>query len=114
MTWMRIRLDQVDNEDPAPLVITAPIGSDKCISMDIPFAGWWGKLKGNAWFRAVVFKPDGTVDFGGDPEESEEERFSDMQIYGKAFEIGASFYMEDRSDGEVSHFIVREMTPLEG
>lgn len=112
MTWMRIKLDQIDHDEPSPLVVTAPIGSDKRIALNIPFAGWWGSLKRNAWIRPIIFKPDGTVAFAGDPEDGEDERQAHMQIFGAIFELGAEFYMEDKEMDEVSRFVVREMTEL--
>jgi len=114
MPWFRIKLDQISEEDPAPMVLTVPLGPDQCIAVEIPFAGWWGKLRGNAWFRPIVCKPDGTVEFSGDPEDDQNERVSDMQIFGKPFELGKMFYMKDREDGEVYEFVVREISPLLG
>lgn len=112
MNWYRIRFDQIHHEDPSPLIITAPLDAKSQISLHIPFAGWWGTLKGNAWLRPVVFKPDGTVLFGQDPEDDREECVSEMQIFGIALDLGATFYMKDLEDGEVYQFVVREKTEL--
>lgn len=112
MSWYRIRLDQVQSDDPAPIVITVPLDVKSHVTLQIPFAGWWGTLKGNAWLRPVVFKPDGTMLFGQNPEDDREECVSEMQIYGASFVLGASFYMKDLEDGEVYHFVVREKTEL--
>ena len=112
MTFVRIRLEQVNHEDPSPMIINLDLGSDRKPSKAIPQSGWWGIPKGNSWCRPVIFRPDGMVDFGGDPEDSEGDRYAEMQIFNRVFELGESFYMKDLGDGEVSQFVVREIIDL--
>lgn len=112
MIWYRIRLDQVQSDSPDPIVITVPLDASSKIALSMPFAGWWGKLKGNAWLRPVVFQPDGNVRFAQDPEDDRDECISEMQIFGVPIDLGASFYLKDLEDGDVSQFIVREKTEL--
>jgi hypothetical protein len=112
MIWYRIRLDQVQSEAPDPIVITVPLDPTSRIALRMPFAGWWGTLKGNAWLRPVVFQPDGNVRFAQDPEDDRDECISEVQIFDRPLDLGASFYLKDLEDGEVSHFVVREKTEL--
>ena len=112
MPYVRIRLDQVNAEEPSPMIINLPLGPDKRPMRAIPHSGWWGIPKGNNWCRPLIFKPDGMVDFGGDPEDSNEERYARMSIFDRAFELGARFYLEDFEDGSVSEFVVREIIDL--
>jgi hypothetical protein len=113
MKLVRIRFDQVNEDEPAPLVVTVPLNDDNTISHAIPHAGWWGIPKGNNWCRPVIFKPDGSVDFGGDPEDSHGERYGEMQIFGPRIEVGGRFYMKDLEDGSSSEFVVRELIELD-
>lgn len=112
MTFVRIRLDQINHDDPSPMIINVVIDADNKVSKKIPHSGWWGISKGNAWCRPLVFRPDGMVDFGGDPEDSVGDRYAEMQIFDRAFDIGEKFYMKDLGDGDVSQFIVREIINL--
>lgn len=114
MIWYRIRLDQVQSDSPDPMIITVPLDANSQVALRIPFAGWWGTLKGNAWLRPVIFQPDGNVRFGQDPEDDRDECISEMQIFGVPIELGASFYYKDLEDDKVSHFVVREITELKG
>lgn len=113
MRLIRFVLKQINNEEPAPLIITASVNEENIIKPAIPYAGWWGIPKNNNWCRAVVFKPDGIVDFGGDPEEDYSERYAEMQIYGKPIILGEKYFMKDLEDGEVSEFIVIEAIDLD-
>ena len=54
------------------------------------------------------------MEFGGDPEDDQNERVSDIQIFGRPFELGEKFYMKDREDDDVYEFVVREISPLVG
>lgn len=112
MPYVRIRLEQLNHEEPSPLIINTPVGADKKISKSVPHSGWWGIPKGNNWCRPVIFRPDGKIDFGGDPEDSEDERYGSMQIFDRVLEIGERFYLEDHEDGEVSEFVIREIIEL--
>lgn len=112
MRFCRIRLEQLNSDDPSPLVIDLPLGTDDKTTSKIPQPGWWGIPKGNNWCRPVIFKPDGLIDFGGDPEDSHEERYSKMQIFDRVFQIGERFYMEDLEDRGVHEFVVREVIEL--
>lgn len=114
MNWYRIRLDQVPSDSPDPIVITVPLDAKSHIALRIPFAGWWGTLKGNASLAPIIFQPDGIVRFAQDPEDDRDECISRMQIYGVPIELGGSFYYEDPEDGKVLHFVVREITELKG
>lgn len=97
MKHIRVRFKE-DDEDRGDLVVDLPLNADNVIAHEIPFAGWWGVPKGNNWIRPVVFKPNGEVEFGGDPED--DGRLSDMKLHGTVLEKGLRVFMVDRDDGE--------------
>jgi len=113
MPLVRVTLDQITDFDPAPMVITLALGSDNKPLQLIPYSGWWGRPKGNNWLRPIIFKPDGWVDFGGDPEDRHEERYARMQIFDRKFELGESFYLEDFEENTVTRFIVKKIDQLD-
>ena len=112
MKHVRAKFAQLEVDDPSPLVIDLLLGHDNTPKDGLPYAGWWGKPMSNNWFRPVVFRTDGSVDFGGDPEDPDEERFGRMPIHERSFDIGERFYLEDFEDRSVSVFQLRELVDL--
>ncbi len=112
MKHVRVTCKQLDDEYPEPLVFDVVLGDDNRPAHKIPFAGWWGKPRSNNWLCPLVFRPDGAVDCGGDPEDSDEDRHWRTPFHETAFFVGTKFYMEDQGDGEVSTFVVTQLTDL--
>ena len=90
MHVVRVKLDQICSSEPSPMVINLILGDDGKPKHSIPFCGWWGVPKTNHWCRALIFKPDGKVDFGGDPEDEHNERYAMMPIHDKVFVVDFS------------------------
>jgi hypothetical protein len=112
MKHVRVRFKE-DGDVRGDLIVDLPLDDQNVIAHDIPFAGWWGIPKGNNWIRPVVFKPNGEVEFGGDPEDPEEERISDMRIHGVPLKIGLQIVMIDREEGALTTFILTTMHNLD-
>lgn len=112
MPFARIRFEQVNSDDPAPLTVQALLGSDGTPVNQFPYAGWWGKPNPTEWCWLVLFKPDGSVDFGGDAYEERKERFSEMNIFDRPVEKGSKYFMKHFDGSATSEFVVRDIDVL--
>lgn len=112
MQFYRITFKQMNGDEPAPLVITIPLNEKNMVAQEIPFAGWWGKISGNNWCRPIIFMPNGRVDFGGDPDYSNEDRYGKMPLFEKTLEIGTSLYAENFDEDVEVEFRVKEIIAL--
>lgn len=112
--FVRISCQQIDDEDddPAPLTFDVVIDTDNRLLHNVPFAGWWGQPRTNAFLRPLVFRPDGIVDFGGDPEDDDKERHSEMKLHGAVLNKGTKLYLRDSSDDSVAIFVVKKIIDL--
>lgn len=112
--FVRISCQEIDDEDddPAPLTFDVVLDADSRLSHKVPFAGWWGEPRTNAFLRPLVFRPDGIVDFGGDPADDDSERHAEMQLHGMVLNKGTKLYMRDKADGSVSIFLVKKIIDL--
>lgn len=112
MKHVRITLEQRDDDEyPAPLVIDLVLGEDRKPAHQIPFGGWWGTPHGTNWIRPLVFQPNGKVNWGGDPEEDDYEKFSRMPVHETEFIVGAKLYLQHLDEG-TNVFIVKRIIDL--
>ena len=113
MRHVRVKLlKEDDGIEPSALVIDLVLGADRKPAHPIPFAGWWGKPCSGHWLRPLVFQPDGTVNWGGDAEDTDYHRFSRMPVHETAFTPGVKlnmWHLDEVSDT----FVVVQITDLE-
>ena len=95
-----------------PLCVDTVLGADGKIAHQIPFAGWYGRIKSN-WFRPVVFQPDGVVRFSCDPEDDYAEAHSKMNIFEVELRLGTKLELLDLEDGESIKFMVKQIINLD-
>ncbi len=87
------------------MVIDLLVDDQNVVVPKIAFSGWWGKLD-TVEFLPFVILPSGKVDFGGDEDTRNDDRFGDIELPKLSIERGRHFVYRD-VDGEYEMVISR-------
>ena len=114
MPFARIHLEEVSEDEKYSLVIQVFLDPTNTPVSSYPYAGWRGIPNPTEWCWPIVFKPDGTVDYGGAGGDDRAERRGEMNIYDRPFKTGAVYVMKHFDGSEPSQFVVRDIRVIEG